>query len=172
MTAKSQAERWQAWNERNPGKATEQARAWRERNPGKTTERVRAWREANPERAKELRQRAREAEKRYRTQNRDRLREYNRIYDREVRQRLIAAEKLRHGACLDCGLVVTVDNLVVFDFDHRDRSTKRSVVSRTAPSRLAEEMAKCDLRCANCHRLKTWRENDRTPIIPIEDSLF
>lgn len=136
------------------------SRAWRERNPGKTTERVRAWREANPERAQALREKQRASEKRYRAANKERIREYTRIYDREVRQALINNEKMRRSACLDCGLAVTTDNLVVFDFDHRDPRTKRSLVSRTAPSRLVEEMAKCDLRCANCHRLKTWRDRN------------
>lgn len=67
---------------------------------------------------------------------------------------------MRCGQCAnaECSLVVTVDNAVVFDFDHRDPSMKDSNVSKTQISKLVEEMAKCDLLCANCHRLKTARE--------------
>lgn len=172
MTAKTSAEVARAWRDRHPGLNAERGREWRERNPGKTTERVRAWREANPEPARVLRLKQRANEKRYRAANKERIRESLRIYNQKVRYAAIEAEKLLRGVCLDCGLTVTTDNLCVFDFDHRDPSAKRSVVSRTAPSRLAEEMAKCDLRCANCHRLKTYRNKDgRKPSIVIVQSL-
>jgi hypothetical protein len=117
-------------------------------------------------------------ERRYRAANRERYAELRRIYERDVRKPLIEAEKLRRGACLDCGLVVTKDTLVIFDFDHRDPSIKRSGINRTSTHYLAEEMAKCDLRCANCHRLKTSRMKEfgprKVPANPVinNDTLF
>jgi hypothetical protein len=79
-------------------------------------------------------------------------------------QAIIGQEKLARGSCLDCGLEVTVETVTDFDFDHRDRSTKRATVStlsnRGNLERIIEEMAKCDLRCAICHRRKTIRERD------------
>ncbi len=62
-------------------------------------------------------------------------------------------EKARQG-CADCG----DHDPVVLDFHHRDPSTK--VFSLGAGGqwltlgrkRLTEEMVKCDVLCANCHR--------------------
>lgn len=49
------------------------------------------------------------------------------------------------------------------DFDHLDRVAKLSTVSelhqkRAAIQRIEEEMAKCRLLCANCHRIETERQ--------------
>jgi rRNA-processing protein FCF1 len=45
------------------------------------------------------------------------------------------------------------------DFDHRDPTTKRMAVTRmigrAGTARILEEVAKCDIVCANCHRLRT-----------------
>lgn len=47
----------------------------------------------------------------------------------------------------------------VLDFDHRDQTTKTIIVSRIARTqswrRLHAELAKCDVVCANCHRVRT-----------------
>jgi hypothetical protein len=47
----------------------------------------------------------------------------------------------------------------VMDFDHRDASQKTAIVSRLVNHlswrRLREEIAKCDLVCSNCHRIRT-----------------
>jgi hypothetical protein len=65
--------------------------------------------------------------------------------------------------CLDCG----EPDLVVLEFDHRPdvekkfnigESMKRGVSLPT----LIAEIAKCDVRCANCHRRKTYRERGFT----------
>jgi hypothetical protein len=55
----------------------------------------------------------------------------------------------------------------VLEFDHHDRATKREDVSRlmaySSWRRIEAEIAKCDVRCANCHRRRTahqlgWRK--------------
>jgi len=47
------------------------------------------------------------------------------------------------------------------DFDHRDPSQKRhsvmAMVSRTGTAAILTEVAKCDVVCANCHRMRTYR---------------
>lgn len=59
--------------------------------------------------------------------------------------------------CVDCG----ESNPLVLDFDHRDRTTKLNNVStmihskRVNWSSVMTEIEKCDVRCANCHRIKT-----------------
>ena len=71
----------------------------------------------------------------------------------------IIEEKLRRGSCMDCGLEVTRDNYICFDFDHRDPTEKSFAVSQksrdVSEAVLNAEFAKCDLVCANCHRLRT-----------------
>jgi len=47
---------------------------------------------------------------------------------------------------------------VVMDFHHRDPQTKlfevAAAISRYSRQRMIDEIAKCDLLCANCHRLE------------------
>lgn len=62
--------------------------------------------------------------------------------------------------CADCGQTY---HYACMDFDHR-RGTKAAVVSHLvaqmcSKERILAEIAKCDLVCANCHRVRTY--NDR-----------
>src|SRR5690349_8420205 len=61
---------------------------------------------------------------------------------------------LRDVPCLDCGHRFPA---AAMDFDHRDPTTKRMAVTRmigrAGTARILEEVAKCDIVCANCHRL-------------------
>jgi nucleoside 2-deoxyribosyltransferase len=59
--------------------------------------------------------------------------------------------------CIDCGFIPIVPEQM--DFDHV-RGTKTVEVTRLAAQgksneRILEEIEKCDLVCANCHRLRT-----------------
>lgn len=70
-------------------------------------------------------------------------------------------EKLRafkQRPCADCGNTFPE---VCMDFDHRDPSKKLEAISRMVHravswERLEAELAKCDLVCSNCHRIRTW----------------
>lgn len=75
-----------------------------------------------------------------------------------ARNRQLMVEYLRDKPCVDCGLV----DFVVMEFDHV-KGTKSDDVSRmlqngTRWQRILEEIAKCDIRCSNCHRRKTYRQ--------------
>lgn len=91
--------------------------------------------------------------------NRDAYQERARECDARVRAegRRIVLEHLRANPCIDCGEA----DPVVLEFDHRDPATKRFEIGgavRTRPvsvKRLLAEIAKCDVRCANCHRRRT-----------------
>ena len=67
----------------------------------------------------------------------------------------IAYEYLVTHACVDCGEA----DPVVLDFDHIDPTTKLfcvgTMLSREATPAIVREMAKCVVRCANCHRMRT-----------------
>lgn len=74
--------------------------------------------------------------------------------------RLLLNHKLNVGQCLDCGLKCDETNWFVFDLDHRDPSIKEFTISQkkhgVSIQRLMDEIAKCDLVCANCHRHRTF----------------
>jgi ribosomal protein S15P/S13E len=75
------------------------------------------------------------------------------VYRSANRNRL--ARYLSGKACIDCG----ESDPVVLEFDHV-RGTKHHeiglMIARSFSwSKIALEIAKCDIRCANCHRRKT-----------------
>jgi hypothetical protein len=65
-------------------------------------------------------------------------------------------EILKDMKCMDCGN----DNPVVLDFDHRDNKEFNigSSLRRYKWNTIQNEIEKCDVRCANCHRIKTAKE--------------
>ena len=70
------------------------------------------------------------------------------------RQRL--AEYFLEHPCVDCG----ESDLRVLEFDHREGADKLSEVTLLISAivsweRIMEEIEKCDVRCANCHRRVT-----------------
>jgi hypothetical protein len=67
-------------------------------------------------------------------------------------------QALKDAPCLDCGGRF---HFVVMDFDHRDPLQKKFQISTMLGTRswatIETEIAKCDLVCSNCHRLRTAR---------------
>lgn len=75
---------------------------------------------------------------------------------RYLRTREWFREYVLKQSCIDCGEA----DVRVLDFDHRDESTKKFNISvmltlKFSIKRIEEEIAKCDVRCANCHRKRT-----------------
>lgn len=73
---------------------------------------------------------------------------------RETREWLVAY--LIDHPCVDCGN----RDVRVLEFDHRDPKRKTAAISVLARSgyplaRVIDEVAECDVRCANCHRIRT-----------------
>jgi hypothetical protein len=77
---------------------------------------------------------------------------------------------LREVPCTDCGQRY---HWVQMDFDHLDSSTKIMAIGLMVNSGFGEakiraELAKCEVVCANCHRLRTWnRKNPTRPLQPL-----
>jgi predicted HNH restriction endonuclease len=73
-------------------------------------------------------------------------------YDRRRLRKAQAIEYLG-GKCVRCGLGGA--NPVVYDFHHRDPSQKDFPLSNSNKTfeNLKVELDKCDLMCANCHRI-------------------
>ena len=64
-------------------------------------------------------------------------------------------DDVKSRPCADCGNEYPP---CVMDFHHSDRTTKEFNVSILSMGieRLAEEIVKCEVLCANCHRLREW----------------
>jgi 5-methylcytosine-specific restriction endonuclease McrA len=120
------------------------------------------YRSKNPEKTKEIARRS--AEK-----NRDKIRAKSKIkYYSDVdksreeariryqkRADFVAAMKLASG-CVDCGFK---GHSAALHFDHLPQYEKKFNVGPAIRSKnnkeLFEEIAKCEVRCANCHAIKT-----------------
>lgn len=78
---------------------------------------------------------------------------------RRAKMRAFLRAYKEEKGCADCG----TKDFRVLDFDHRDRSEKSFNLAIAAAGQVSQaamraEVAKCDVRCANCHRIKTFEE--------------
>ena len=77
---------------------------------------------------------------------------------RDVNAKRDYVAKLKDNPCMDCGGRFPS---VAMDFDHREGETKErgvaAAVSHGGWERLKAEIARCDLVCANCHRVRTQK---------------
>jgi hypothetical protein len=81
-----------------------------------------------------------------------------RIVEKRERWRHAAdlLDQLRSVPCADCGGTFAQCSM---DFDHRDPAIKVRSVTRMingSIDRMMAEVAKCDIVCVNCHRLRTF----------------
>jgi hypothetical protein len=92
---------------------------------------------------------------------------YGKLYDSEADRKRAARNRRRQrkldevnrikteSGCVDCGWNVHPAGL---EFDHDPEFVKVEAVSRLIPfsmDRIRAEIAKCDVVCANCHRLRS-----------------
>ncbi len=67
---------------------------------------------------------------------------------------------LKEKSCVDCGET----DPVVLEFDHKDEKEKKYTISEMVVTYqkpwviIEEEISKCDVRCANCHRRRTAKQ--------------
>jgi hypothetical protein len=78
------------------------------------------------------------------------------------KQRITFVRWIKEGLpCYDCNERFP---FYVMDFDHRDPSVKKGniakMVQHFGAARLLEELPKCDVVCANCHRSRTQRQRE------------
>ncbi len=93
-------------------------------------------------------------------ENREKVRATQRARAERIR-RHIDAVKLGRG-CVDCGFR---GHPAALDFDHLgDKAINVSSAKSIAQADL--EIAKCEVRCANCHRIKTWERAWGDPCKP------
>lgn len=82
---------------------------------------------------------------------------FNKLKHSQLR-RFVWDFKLKHS-CRDCG----ANNPIVLTFDHvrgKKKDNVASLVSRNASLKVVEEeIAKCEVVCANCHSLRTYERS-------------
>lgn len=119
-------------------------------------------------------QKNREAQLRYLSKPENRLAHQARVaknhakYDKAIRQFMAEAKA---KPCMDCG-----GSFIAFamDFDHvrgeKIADISYMVVRRRPLAVIKEEIAKCELVCATCHRIRTWNRKQAECIQAVEES--
>jgi 5-methylcytosine-specific restriction endonuclease McrA len=74
-----------------------------------------------------------------------------------IKTRAMLGEFLADKSCADCG----ERDPIVFEFDHRNPKEKFKSIARMLAGHYSwdsihREIQKCDIRCANCHRRKSF----------------
>lgn len=93
------------------------------------------------------------AQQRHYGSNKGRYAENSRLRRERRREKF---HELKSGPCADCKISYPP---YVMQFDHRDSATKvghiADLISNVSWAKVLEEVAKCDLVCANCHAERT-----------------
>lgn len=79
--------------------------------------------------------------------------------DRRIKMRPIYQE-MKNKPCVDCGIQYPP---YVMDFDHigtdKIENVSKLMNSGISQAKVLLEIAKCELVCANCHRIRTWERS-------------
>ena len=131
----------------------------KESEKARSLEYYRQHREERLEYNKAHTERHREWHKSWRSANRDRNRTQRRKWF--ASQRAFLA-RLKDKPCVDCGGKFPPEAM---DFDHLPGTRKLCGISelRFSRAKMLEEIAKCEVVCANCHRVRTARRR-REPL--------
>jgi hypothetical protein len=112
------------------------------------------------------REKQREASRRHYAKHRDKVIAKAKVLSKKAKDRARAyiTAYLEANPCVDCGET----NIIVLEFDHvGEEGTKKFNISDATRlgygmPKLKAEMAKCEVRCANCHRKKTYERGGWT----------
>ncbi len=92
------------------------------------------------------------------TNNKKKICETSNTYNEvvRVRNRQFIWDYLKKHPCINCGET----NPIVLEFDHRDDTEKKYTISYMTHNchsitKISEEIEKCDIRCGNCHKIRT-----------------
>lgn len=98
------------------------------------------------------------AGKKHYENNKDKIKNRTKVRKERIRPlaKQLVLSYLEKG-CIDCG----EKDIVVLDFDHqsnKEDSICRMVHDAISLDKLENEISKCEIRCANCHRRKTAKD--------------
>ena len=106
----------------------------------------------------------REASRKHYAKHREKVIAKAKEYSKTARQRVRAyiTNHLLQNPCVDCGET----DIIVLEFDHigddKDFNISDAVRVGYGMPKLKAEIAKCEVRCANCHRKKTYERGGWT----------
>jgi hypothetical protein len=176
--ALSVAERSRRYREAHPERAKASGAAWCQRNPDKVREKARRRRAAGRVKKLSPEKKALKA-KRYAAKHSEHLKAYHKRYQAENRERLVKQRQeywvtrgkarvrplvierrawinsMKEAPCMDCGGRFPP---CAMDFDHAngDKAATVSQMMFAPEADVLREIQKCELVCANCHRVRTF----------------
>ena len=108
-----------------------------------------------------IKQRA--ASRRHYAKHRDKVIASAKEYSAKARVRIRAfiTTHLKTNPCVDCGET----DAIVLEFDHvlgKDFNISDAARKGVSMKKLKDEIAKCEVRCSNCHRRKTYERSGLT----------
>lgn len=112
------------------------------------------------------REKQRESSRRHYAKHRDKVIAKAKQYSKAARDRtrVYIHTHLKTHPCVDCGET----DPVILEFDHvgaegtKDFNISEAARGGVGMKRLIAEIAKCEVRCANCHRKKTYKRSGWT----------
>lgn len=99
-----------------------------------------------------------EMQRKYREAHREEIRKASKSYalKRTTENRKLVKDYLLSHPCMDCG----ERDIIVLEFDHARGKKIAPVTTMVCPwfteKTIREEIEKCDVVCANCHRRRTY----------------
>ena len=101
-------------------------------------------------------EKARLARRKHYQKNKEQYKKNNRLKKKRMYEYIW---EIKNTTCMDCGIKYPS---YVMDFDHRNQEKKNGsmnqVINRGSWKKLKEEIDKCDVVCANCHRERTAKQ--------------
>jgi len=110
------------------------------------------------------REKRREASRRHYAKHREKVIAKAKGYSKAARSRVrvYINTHLKANPCVDCGET----NIIVLEFDHigddKQFNISDAVRHGYGMAKIEAEIAKCEVRCANCHRKKTYERGGWT----------
>lgn len=93
---------------------------------------------------------------------------------REIKQneaRVYILDFLKYNPCIDCN----ESNILTLEFDHIDPASKKHTISFMVMQgylleKIKLEIEKCEVRCSNCHKIKTAKQQSWYKYIFLENN--
>lgn len=105
-------------------------------------------------------QKARESRRKHYKNNKEQY--YTRIHHQHEVKRQYIIDIKKKSSCADCG----TDNYICLEFDHLPQYTKLLALSNPRVlswsfEKIDVEIAKCEIVCGNCHKIRTHNRRNR-----------
>lgn len=127
------------WAKLNKNKVNSYLKKWRSKNKQRLSIGIKQWRLKNPDLA--------------------RIRDKTNNQRQRARIKILINQYLSSHSCVDCGN----SDIMVLEFDHVKGIKKRNISGLSSLKAVKFEISKCQIRCANCHKIRHYEENLQCP---------